>query len=220
VLMLLSACQNQSEPPVSEQVVIASKPDFSGSWEMDYQMSDQADQKIRWKYLEALAAEKRARESEDPRFGPRPAIAVENQRPGQLAAGIMVVGRFAEKISKSSVLTIEQDRESITIEREEDFSLNCKFTDDFQFDGKLGKEQCGWVGDQLVFDIALPEGLNVRHILSKGDSRVNLATSVYYDLIPFTLNRVYMPFEPGEGMYDCEFKVSTLKTCTMGAPDR
>ena len=221
LLMTLVACQNHSQSlHDNEQVVIPSKPDFSGSWEIDYRLSDQADQKIRWKYLEALAAEKRVRESQDPRFGPHLAIALENQSLGQLAAGVMVIGRFTEKISKSSVLTIDQDRESITIERDENFSLTCKFTDTFQLAGKLGKEQCGWAGDQLVFDIVLPEGLNVRHILSKGTSRLNLTTSVDYDRIPFALNRVYIPFEPGEGMYDCEFKVSTLKTCTMGAPDR
>ena len=218
VLGVLAGCMSQPETvDAIEEIQIVKRPDFSGSWEMDYRSSDQADEKIRWQYMEALAAEERARQSEDSRYR---SAALDHLRAGNLSQGIVAIGRFTEEISRANVLTIRQNPERITIEREDDYALTCEFSLAPKVDSPFGQEGCVWYGDQLIFDLKLPEGLNVRHTLSKGVDRVNLATSVYYDRIPFTLNRVYTPFVPGDEQYDCEFKVATLKTCTLGAPEQ
>lgn len=215
---VLAGCISQPETvDAIEEIPIVKRPDFSGSWEMDYRLSDQADEKIRWQYMEALAAEERARQSEDSRYR---SAALDHLRTGNLSQGIVAIGRFTEEISRANVLTIRQNPERITIEREEDYALTCEFSLATQVDSPFGQEGCVWYGDQLIFDLKLPEGLNVRHTLSRSVDRVNLATSVYYDRIPFTLNRVYTPFVPGDEQYDCEFKVATLKTCTLGAPEQ
>lgn len=218
VLGVLAGCTSQPETvDAIEELQIVKPPDFSGSWEMDYRLSDQADEKIRWQYMEALAAEERARQPEDSRYR---SAALDHLRAGNLSHGIVAIGRFTEEISRADVLTIRQDPERITIERADDYALTCEFSHAPVVDSPFGQEGCVWYGDQLIFDLKLPEGLNVRHTLSRGVDRVNLATSVYYDRIPFTLNRVYTPFVPGDEQYDCEFKVATLRTCTLGAPDQ
>ncbi len=223
---LLVGCS--SPPPLGapEQTSAVGGVDFSGAWEMDYRLSEQADQKIRWRYLEALAEEKRARESEAGRFRNQrgPVIGLNEQKPRRLAEGILAIGQLAEKISRSSVFNVRQTDEQIVIERVDDFSLICDFQEQATPVSNLGQERCYWYGQQLVFDIGLPESLNVRHVLTLAEdrNRLNVATTLFHPQAgaPFTLNRVYMPFDPEPGMYDCEFKLTTLKTCRMGSSEK
>lgn len=218
ILGVLTGCASQPETvDAIEEIRIIKRPDFSGSWEMDFRLSDQAEGKIRWQYLEARAAEQRARESEDSRHR---GATLDHLGTGSLSQGTVALGRFAEDISRAAVLSIRQNQDRITIERKDDYALTCEFSLAPEADSPFGQERCVWYGDQLIFDLKLPEGLNVQHTLSKGVDRLNLSTSVYYDRIPFTLNRIYTPFVPGDQQYDCEFKVATLKTCTLGAPDQ
>ena len=188
--------------------------DFTGSWELDYQLSDHVNEKIRWLYVQAKSeAERqmeRARNSRhyymDPMMGNFQAI--------------IGLGRLAEKIAQATVLTIEQVNDHIIINRNDDFALICDFRATEPTLSPIGEEVCGWDEDQLIFQIALPDGMQVFHRLSiaTDGTRMNIATTVriagiYY---PFTLNRVYMPFEPGEGMFNCEYTIASQTTCTLG----
>ena len=214
---------------ISSQEIVRPKVDFSGSWEMDYRLSDRADLKIRAKYLEALIEERRQyqqeQEREMRRFGNLigPMVLLNEDPRRSKSQGVIAIGTLAEKIAKSSVFRIMQSETRIVIDRDEDFSLVCNFMEQTSRGSNLGAERCYWYGDQLVFDIMLPDGLDVRHVFSLGKNKqiLNVATTLFYRRAgpPFTLNRAYIPFEPIESSYDCEFKLTTLKTCTMGSPD-
>jgi hypothetical protein len=185
---------------------------FSGSWELDYQLSDHPAEKTRWLYTKARSDARRKMER----------AANQGRRVDTRVLefnSIIGLGRLTEKIAQATVLTISQDAAHIVIERNDDFSLVCEFTRMNDSRGVIGAESCYWDEDQLVFEIMLPDGLRVVHRLSiaKDRSRLNIATTVriagvYY---PYTLNRVYMPFEPGEGQYQCEFTVARQTTCSL-----
>ncbi len=187
--------------------------DFTGSWELDYQRSDQPNEKIRWLYVQAKA--KAARELQrarndrhyrvDPRLGNTQAV--------------IGLGRLAEKIAAATVFTIQQEQDHIVIKRNDDFALICDFNAREATENPFGKEDCSWRGKQLSFLTVLPDGLVVQHLFSllPGQRRLNVATTVRISGVsyPFTLNQTYVPFDPGEGMYDCEYTIANQTTCTL-----
>jgi hypothetical protein len=186
--------------------------DFSGSWELDYQLSDHPSEKIRYLYVQARAQAERALERAqnsgryvDPRI-----FNVES---------VVGLGRLAEKIAQATVLTITQENDHVVINRNDDFALICDFGDMGWKQSAIGTEGCAWDEDQLAFQIALPDGLSVYHQFSiaADRSRINVATTVKVSGIsyPFTLNRVYMPFEPGEGMFECTYTIANQTSCTL-----
>ena len=132
---------------------------------------------------------------------------------------IVGLGKLAEKIAAATVLTIDQGDDHIVIDRNDDFSLLCDFSDMGWKEHAFGADGCEWQSDQLLFRMILPDGLRVTHRLSMAAdrSRLNVATTVALDGVryPFTLNRVYLPFEPGEGLYDCEYTIARQTTCTL-----
>ena len=185
--------------------------DFSGHWELDYQLSDHASEKIRRVYQEAKSKLER-----------------EMQRRGSYVdpsafnlSSIVGLGRLAERIAQATVLDIEQNDNRIIINRNDDFALVCDLRFMQAQRSVLGAEACYWEEDQLVFQIALPDGLNVLHRLSiaRDRSRINIATTLMLRGVryPFTLNRVYMPYEPGEGLFQCEYTIARQTTCTLGS---
>ena len=186
--------------------------DFSGHWELDYQLSDHPNEKIRSLYIQAKSRAERLAERAQ-HAGHYLDQRMFNYR------SIIGLGRLAEKIAQATVLDIRQKADHIVIKRNDDYSLVCDFTDmGFKLNA-VGTEGCAWQEDQLTFQVALPEGLHVLHRLSiaADRSRLNIATTVLVDGIhhPFTLNRVYMPYQPGEGMYNCAYTIATQTTCTL-----
>ena len=191
--------------------------DFSGNWELDYQLSDHPNEKVRQVYIET-----------------RSRIEAQMRRQGNQAVivdqsffnlhSIIGLGQLAERIGQATVLDISQRDSHIVIQRNDDFSLICDFDDMQRKASMIGAEACAWDEDQLIFRIALPDGLNVGHKLSiaADRSRLNIATTVWIEGVgyPFTLNRVYMPFEPGEGLYHCEYTIARQTTCSLGGSQR
>lgn len=193
--------------------------DFSGTWELDYQRSDQVVEKMRLLYQAARTeAERQAsRMTRDPR---RPIVISKNaNRIGDYEA-VMGLGQLAEMISSAGLLTIAQQQNQIIIERNDDFSLVCHFDKAQHLESRLGQERCGWLQDRLRFDINLPEGLSVSHLLTMapGGHLLNLATTVKSTRTsqPFTLNRVYLPVEPLQDLYNCQFSLENKTSCTLG----
>ena len=149
-----------------------------------------------------------------------------NDNPGAAYAAIaelrstQALGRFAELVSRATVMNIKQSGEDIVIEREGDYALVCDFVARKLARSKLGQERCGWVDNALVFDVLLPDKLLVRHrfILSEDRQRINVATTVANRRAgaPFTLNRVFMPYQAGEGQFACENTLDRGRVCTLG----
>jgi hypothetical protein len=127
---------------------------------------------------------------------------------------------MADMITQSSLLEIEQDTHKIRVKREADSDLTCEF-----YAGQMravetpfGTEICGWKGHQFVFKLVLPGGLKIQHVMTKGANgqKLNIATTVVSDQVsfPFTLNRVYHRFVPGDSGYHCEMTLTRGRVCT------
>lgn len=191
-------------------------PDFAGSWEMDYGLSEHPRDKLRYLNDVTRSHYQRLISRRD-----QNASAIRAAR-AQLQ-GLIDLGRLTEIITRSQVLTIEQSRDDIVVQRQGNFALTCDFQNREMTDNALGKKVCAWEDDQLVFHLKLPGGLTVRHRLTiaANGERLNVATTLSSDDIAqqFSINRVYIPFEPGEGMYTCEYTLAKKKTCHLGAPD-
>ena len=187
--------------------------DFSGSWELDYQLSDHPSEKIRYLYAQARSKAKRAaqRAQNSGRYVDPKVFNVQS---------VIGLGRLAEQIAQATVLTIAQENDHIVIKRNNDYALVCDFDAMGWKKTVIGAEGCKWNEDQLLFQADLPNGLRVfyRFSISDDRSKINVATTVAVvgTSYPFTLNRVYMPFEPGKGMYDCEYTIANQTSCTLG----
>lgn len=190
--------------------------DFSGHWELDYQRSDHPAEKTRHLYIQARSHAERQMERAN-NLGQRLDTGYLNVQ------SIVGLGRLTEKIAQATVLEITQDKEQIMITRNDDFALTCDFSRTGFQTGAIGSESCAWDEDQLIFRILLPDGLQIEHKLSIASdrSRINIETVVAIKGLPYPyiLNRVYMPFEPGEGLYRCEFTVARQTTCSLKGTD-
>lgn len=191
------------------------KIDFSGHWELDYQLSDDLQDRLRQIFL--LARLEAEREAARRSMGQRVSPTITTARNSY--AGIIDLGRFAESITRTTILQIEQTDEFIQILRENDFSLVCGFHDGAARPVKdlLGTEMCGWDVQQLVFFVSLEEGITVNHRLTMGPDgqRLNIATTVRSRLYPsaFTFNRVYQRFTPLESEFECELTLDRGRSC-------
>jgi hypothetical protein len=212
LLAALTACAGEavrSPAPVSAPV------DFTGHWEMDYGRSDNVDQKLNSMYREWQRALERQAER---RGQPGAGIALDNYS----FQSVVAVARLADMITSAQVLDIEQSDIDIEIRRENDFTLTCVFSrgkpetvvDEF------GAEVCGWDSNQLVFHMALPDGLDVVHRVAISDDRNRLYIATRVDsrsAAPFTINRFYFRFNPLPENYSCEYTLSRGNVCQSGS---
>ena len=203
----------------------ASLADFSGSWEIDYANTEDPMERLRYLYEIARSQYDQAQRMRDDRRGARP---VDTSALRDLE-GVMKLGTLADAVTQSTILTIDQSDDHISIKRSGDYALTCDFLAPINALA-IGQESCGLDGDgQLVFAARLPEGLTVinRYSLAKGsqtfeNKRLMVSTTLRSDKLsqPFNLNRVYMLFPPGEGQYECAYTIGKKKTCRLGTDDQ
>jgi hypothetical protein len=210
--LALMGCSSQPQRSLQAQQSIP--VDFSGSWEMDYGRSDDINAKIASVYreLQRLAQ----RQSRDPNRYGSPASGIDINR---RMYGLINLAKFADMVTESQVLTIEQTERDIEVEREGDFTLNCGFYTDrpeIQHE-ELGTEVCGWDGHQMIFRLALPDETQVVHrmTIAPDGERLHIATTVAGkgSSAPFTLNRFYYRFEPLPEDYECEYTLTKGQVC-------
>jgi hypothetical protein len=213
LLVLISACGSE---PTRRQLAVAAV-DFSGHWEMDYGRSDDVDNKLQLMYREwRRMMEKRA--NGDRRGSQGPALNIDASRSFN---SVIALARFADFITDSQVLDIEQSKIDIEIRRENNFALTCVFSknEPVTVMDELGSEICGWDAHQLVFHIRMPDGLDIRHRVttSSAGDRLRIATTVNSSSSPpFTLNRFYFRFNPLPENYSCEYTLSKGNVCQSG----
>ncbi len=214
-LLAISGCN--SNKPRALKTNTARSIDFSGHWELDFQLSDRFEDKIELEFLLARRSlERQARtETLTTRGG-----GISYNRANRSLRSIIDIGRFTEQITRSNLLEIIQSSEGIAIQRADDFPLTCSFyggVSRAESDG-LATEVCGWDHHQLVFMVILDDGLRVNHRLTlapEGD-KLNIATTVYSrsQSAPFTLNRVFSRFDPLPDSQNCTTTLSRKRSCT------
>lgn len=213
---LLAACAgkaivNDSAPSFSG----AMPTNFSGSWERDYSRSDDAQA-----VLNGLLRRISRPEYDQPFPGNR---GVGNTpAPTQDLSKIVALAQLAEMITRPDVLTITQNDYEISIARKDDFSMLCEFYDGHakRTESDYGTEVCNWNGRQLESYLILPDGLLVSHrfTLSADGQSLHVSTTVSSGSTrtPFTLNRVYLKFEPPESDFNCVETLSMKRVCSTG----
>jgi len=210
LVLLISACVSQ--PQIKLNTQNHKMVDFSGSWELDYGLSDNLEEQF---YFQQLLARSEYNRRADSSRG-RPVIGSGSR--GNLRA-LFGLGQFTDSISRTLVLEIKQSEEEIEITREDDFPLTCGFYGGSAqpIEQAIGSELCGWDEHQLVFSMILPDGVNIRHrlTLSPEGEKLNVATTVRSRRSnkPFTLNRVYERFDTVEEEFECKQTLANGKSC-------
>ncbi|MEH6589772.1 MAG: hypothetical protein V7746_05940 [Halioglobus sp.] len=197
--------------------------DFGGNWELDYSRSDNIQAR-----LDSMVRELRQRmeRAQSGNMNTRNSGGASYGGGGAYNSGPSVIGlaRMADLVTQSQLLEIEQGTFDIKVKREENFALTCEFYGKGMQSEQtpFGNELCGWNAHQFVFEVALPEGLSIRHVFTMGPTgkRLNIATTVVSDRVsyPFTLNRVYNRYEAGSNGISCELTLTRGKVCTTEAP--
>lgn len=222
LVLSLAGCASQQLAPLRTGGPSAQLSALDGSWEIDYKHTEDAQAKLG--YLYEIAKSQIQQDRLQSEAGGPGRTGISSAVRG--LQGIIKLSHLAaDEVTHSTILTINEADGLITIKRSHDYSLTCDFLAPVS-DLKVGQQSCGFDEQgRLVFEALLPEGLTVinRFSLSSGDGAAD-DKRLYASLIlssskfpaPFVLNRVYMLFTPGKGMYRCKFTLEHKKTCWYG----
>lgn len=202
--------------------------DFSGSWEKDFRRSDNWEDEL--SRTLRIRQESVARQQASPgsaRGRSAPPISIGNvnlPRSRGRGANIVDLARLAEYISRHSTIDIIQTRDEIRIERNGEAALICGVEYDLQrtFANEHGVEVCGWDGQQLVFQINLPDDLIIMHrfTVSSNQSVLNLLTSIYSKGgEPFNLIQAFNKYQAPRDEFNCIQTLSRGQVCNQSGAD-
>lgn len=216
VAVWLSACSSTPAPQLPTK---GTAVNLSGAWEVDFKRTENAQEKLLFLYEIAssqIRQEQRRRDNTQDSLMNRQVV----QQAIDDLNGLIKLGTLADSMNRSTVLRVEQGTDYIVIKRDDDFSLTCELGVDAP-SLAFGQEWCGFdKNGQLIFISRLPEGLDIVHrfMLSANGEQLSVATSVKTPALSdaYTINRVYMPFEEGSSLYNCEFTLEKKKTCSLG----
>lgn len=216
LLSLTAACSSNKTRPLASQPDNIERVNYAGFWELNLGKSDNIQARLDTLVRELVErAERQAQGKADRGGGMVIGGAGTNSAPS-----IIGLAKMADLVTRSQLLEVEQDNNSILIKREDNFALTCEFFRGSSEPRKTpyGTEVCGWDSHQLLFRMYLPDGLSIQHRISLGASgdRLNIATTIYSDQVsyPFTLNRVYSRYDPDKGGIRCEMTLTRGKVCT------
>jgi len=216
--LALAGCSAQRVPELVRYA--PAKPvSLAGAWELDHARSDNIQQQFN-----AIArqlqreAERRAKAAERGQ-----AVASTTMASGR---DLYALAEMAELVTAPTLLDVVQSANEIRIKRENSFALICRTDQPPPVISvtAFGEERCGWDGHQLFFDISLPDGLNIRHRVSRSalaDSLI-VQTAVYSPVVrePFTVRKVFNRYDPDRAGYRCTQTLSKGLVCTTESGDR
>lgn len=227
-------CLSLGSPAVSQDSLpqldldLPLRLDFSGSWEKDFRRSDNWEDEL--SRTLRIRQESVARQQSSPgssRIRSTPPISVGNinlPRSRGRGANIVDLARLAEYISRHSTIDIVQTRNEIRIERSGEAALTCGVEYELQrtFSSEHGIEVCGWEGQQLIFQIMLPDDLIIMHrfTVSSNQQVLNLLTSVYSKGgEPFNLIQAFNKYEASRDEFNCIQTLSRGQVCNQSGAD-
>jgi hypothetical protein len=202
--------------------------DFSGSWEKDFRRSDNwEDELTRTLRIRQESALRQQSSPGSSRSRSTPPISIGNlnlPRSRGRGANIVDLARLAEYISRQSVLDIVQTRDEIRIERRGEAALICGVEYERQqtFSSEHGVEVCAWDGQQLVFQIMLPDDLTIMHrfTVSSNQQVLNLLTRIYSKGgESFNLIQAFNKYEAPRDEFNCIQTLSRGQVCNQSGAD-
>ncbi len=205
-LALLGAC---AQTPVERPRSVSAPVDFSGSWERNYALSDNFQEKLNFVYFDLR------------RLAQRPGDAQVAVQQGSVNA-LLALAQLAEEITRTATLEIDQSPTTLYVDRDDDFALICNFNENNlvlqQY--AYGDEICGWDADRMVFHVRLPDGLTIQHRMTLSPDRLqlNITTilSSRHSPTPFTLSTYYDRYAAPRDQYDCTLTLTRRRVCSQG----
>lgn len=212
--LVLAACG--SSPPQPAQVSVA-PVDFSGAWELDFSQSDTVNDA----YDHIMRdLQRQIRKQQE---GNQGGVAVGGMAYGT-AAGIYALARMAEIVTEPQLLDIKQTEREVTVKREGSFALECDFGPGSTgvVESPFGREACGWLRDQLVYQLVLPDGLRISHRLtvSPDGQRLQVVTQLSTRSVsqPLVVAQVFNRYDPNRTGIHCTQTLSKGRVCTTEKP--
>lgn len=193
------------------------RPNFTGHWEQDYARSDRWDDELH-RTVNELQREALLRHQR----GDGGPWVLGNAR--RQARAVMAKARLADMVTGQGVFEIIQTPEQVRIERPGDAPLICSTLTDHQetFDSMHGRESCAWERRQLLFEVALPEGVTIQHrfSLDPGGDALSVLTRVSSpDAPPFALRQFYQRYDKAAASFRCVQTLSRGQVCSTEAPE-
>lgn len=216
LLSSLPACVQQ-KPAIDESMRRVEGPlpaNFAGSWQRNYARDDDVNRALQQAWYDL------ARSTPD-RYDAAAGMSAPSQRD---ADAVVALARLAELITRPDDITIVQNDQEIRVEREDDFSLVCRFANGRSqpVENPGGAEICGWDGRDLVSQLTLADGLKILHrftISDDGDElRVVTTVSSPSSRVPFTLQRFFRRFERPQSQFHCVETLTMKRVCSTEAP--
>ena len=216
------AAQDSDDLPVLD----LNKPlrlDFSGSWEKDFGRSDKWEDELN-RMMRIRQEQAALQQSGGGARSSGPAVSVgsinANRNRGG-GANIVDLARLAEYLTRQNTLVIRQDRNQVSIERRGEAALTCMLEDGPMetFASAHGAEICGWDGQQLVFQIILPDDLVIRHRFSVAadTTQLRMVTSVSSKgSAPFNLIQAFNRYDAPAEEFNCVLTLSRGRVCSQG----
>ena len=197
---------------------------FSGNWEKDFARSDNWEDELTRRMQ--IRQENAALQASGVGLGNGPSISLGNinlNRPRRRQANLVNLARLAEYINRNSTMEIFQDRNEIRIERRGEAPLVCGMETgpNETFSSQHGAEICGWDRNQLVFEMALPDGLYIIHRFSvTSDSQMlQMITSISSNgSVPFNLVQSYNKYQAPPDEYNCIQTITRGRVCSQRTP--
>ena len=187
--------------------------EFLGHWEVDFAASEASNDKLRYLYDVTLSDHQRRLASGQNRIGETPFHAIDDLR------GLVNLGRLGEQITRTAVLNVRMQGNTLYVDRDDNFSLRCEVGGIAEEAENLGYSRCRMSDRALVFWLGLPGGFGIEHrlILSERGDRLSIATTVAADGVSqaFSVSRVYQPFEPVTEGIQCQYTLGKGKVCTL-----
>lgn len=236
-LIMLQAAQAQAQAQTQTQTqdrlpqLVFELPlrlNFAGSWEKDFRRSDNwEDELSRTLRIRQQAVARQQTAPGSTRFPSAPSVSIANvtlPRSRQRGANIIDLARLAEYISRQNTMEIVQTREDIRIERRGEAALVCGTEYALQeiFANQEGVEVCRWDGQQLVFQMVLPDDLTITHrfTVSSNNQVLNVLTSVYSKGgDPFNLIQVFNRYQAPRDEFNCVQTLSRGQVCNQSGAD-
>ena len=212
-LLLLAGCQTAEPSRINEEVEF-NVVDMSGNWEKDYLLSDdfQTEFNLYMSDIQRTYRQQADGLNRGTTFGGGPSV-------GGSMETIVGLARFTEEITRMPLLQIEQDRARIRIDREDDFALFCEFfsRQTAVTQTPFGTEQCGWNGEQLLFQLDLQDGLSIFYqvTLAPNGRQLNITTTVTSAMVstPLTISNYYRRYDIPESDVDCILTLTRNNVC-------
>lgn len=209
-ILVLSQTVTAAEPGID--LARPYRPDFTGSWEKDYQRSDTWESELNRQIQQLLGSSQGTQQS---------ASGIQIGRQTRSRPSEMVdLARLAEMISRQNVLEITQTADEVFIERQGDAALICgtRLNVMESFASPQGSEICGWESQQLIFRITLPEDVDILHrfSVSVDGNWLNMLTSISRKgSQPFNLIQMFKRFDmPAGGTFNCVQTLGRGRACS------